>query len=35
MVKTTQFHNFAKDLLTYENTFKNKDRFLVVEKITV
>ena len=35
MVKTTQFHNFAKDLLAYENTFENKDRLLVVEKIPV
>ena len=35
MVKTTQFHNFAKVLLANENIFKNKNRILVVAKISV
>ena len=35
MVKTTQFHNFAKVLLANENTFENKNRFLVVAEISV
>ncbi len=35
MVKTTQFHNFAKVLLANENTFKDKIRILVVAEISV
>ncbi len=35
MVKTTQFHNFAKVILANENTFEKKDRILVVAEISV
>jgi hypothetical protein len=35
MVKTTQFHNFAKVLLANENIFEDKIRILVVAEISV